>query len=87
MPFLLVRHKVADFAQWKKVFNAHAQAQRDAGLHIKHVLRNNEDPDEIVLFFEVTDMAAAHAFVSDPAVKGAREQASVVGPVDVTFLN
>ncbi len=31
MPYLLVRLKVADFANWKRVFDSHAEAQRQVG--------------------------------------------------------
>jgi hypothetical protein len=32
MPYMLVRHQVADFGKWKPIFDAHAGARRMAGL-------------------------------------------------------
>ena len=32
MGLLIVRHKVKDFATWKKAFDGHAAAQKAAGL-------------------------------------------------------
>src|ERR1035437_3416769 len=54
-----VRHKVVDFDRWKAVFDGHAEAQRAAGLTVTHVMRNVADPGEVVLLFEVEDVARA----------------------------
>ena len=48
MNFMLCKHKVADFEKWHAVFRSHAEAQREAGLHILHVLRDASDPDVLV---------------------------------------
>ena len=87
MPYLLVRHKVADFAKWKRVFDSHAEAQRKSGLRIERVLRNLDDPSEVVLWFEVTDLKKARGFVSSPQVPEAREQSGVVDKPDIYFLS
>ena len=53
MPYVLVRHKVADFSKWKPVYDAHLPARKEAGI-IKevHLLRNADDPNELVIMFE-----------------------------------
>jgi len=50
---MLVRHKVADFAKWKPVYDAHASARQNAGLRELHLLRNTEDSNEVILLFSV----------------------------------
>ena len=37
MIYMLVRHKVADFAKWKKIYDSHKEAQEKAGLKLKHL--------------------------------------------------
>lgn len=59
--YLLVRHKVREFREWKRVFDAHKDAQRHAGLRIEKVMRNIYEPNEV--FFEVMDLAKARGFV------------------------
>ena len=54
--YLLVRHKVTDFDVWKEVFDSHAKAQKESGMKAEKVLRNIEDPDEVFLLLEVSDM-------------------------------
>ena len=43
MALLIVRHKVKDFATWKKAFDGHASAQKAAGLTNPRVFRSSDD--------------------------------------------
>jgi hypothetical protein len=52
---LLVRHKVADFAKWKPVYDDHLPARQKAGLKEVHLLRNIDNPNEVILLFSVQD--------------------------------
>jgi hypothetical protein len=86
MPFLLVRHKVSDFDKWKRVFDSHAAAQQRAGLKIIRIMRNVEDPSEVVLFFEAKTIEGAKGFVFSPEVPQSKEQSGVVDKPDIYFL-
>ncbi len=86
MGYLLVRHKVREFHEWKRVFDAHKDAQRDAGLRIERVLRNLYEPNEVFLFFEVIDLAKARGFVFSPEVPNAQGESGVVDKPDIYFL-
>jgi hypothetical protein len=86
MAYLLVRLKVADFAKWKRVFDSHAEAQRQSGLRLDKVLRNLDDPNEVVTWFEVTDLAKARGFVTSPTVPRAQEDSGVADKPDIYFL-
>jgi hypothetical protein len=87
MTYLLARQRVADFATWKRVFDAHAAAQEAAGLRVVHVVRNLDDPNDVFAWFDVTDLQAARAFVSSPDVPEARRQSGVIGVPDLHFLS
>jgi hypothetical protein len=84
---MMVRHRVADFVRWKAVFDSHATAQREAGLHVRHVLQDISDPQSVTLLFEVSDLGRARAFVASPAVPGAQELSGVVGTPEIVFLS
>jgi hypothetical protein len=86
MGYLLVRHKVKEYHEWKRVFDAHKDAQRTAGLKIEKVMRNLYEPDEVFLFFEVMDLAKARGFVFSEDVANAQAQAGVVDKPDIYFL-
>jgi len=87
MKHMLVRHKVADFEAWKKIFDSHAGAQKDAGLVLENLMRNTKDPNEIFLFFTVTDPDAAHAFVNAPAAYEAKDESGVLDEPDCWYLD
>lgn len=86
MPYVLVRHKVQDFAKWKPIFDADAAVRTGAGLRDHLVLRNADDPTEVVAVFETDDIAAARDFAVRPELREVMEKAGVVGRPDMVFL-
>ena len=86
MIHMLVRHKVADFAKWKPVYDAHASARQAAGLKEEHLLRNAEDPNEVVLLFSAEDLDKAKAFATSDDLRQAMQKAGVTDKPDVYFL-
>ena len=53
--YLYVRHKVKDFTEWKRGYDAHGSKREEARLTEKHLLRNSSDPNEVFLMFEAGD--------------------------------
>ncbi len=86
MGYLLVRHKVREFHEWKRFFDTHKDAQHHAGLRIERVMRNLYEPSEVFLLFEVTDLAKARAFVFSPEVPNSQEESGVLDRPDIYFL-
>jgi hypothetical protein len=87
MYYLLCKHKVADFEMWHAVFRSHAEAQREAGLHILHVLRDASDPDVVVMWFRVDDLGKARAFTSAPEAHEAADDSGVIGVPELFYLS
>ena len=86
MAYLLVRHKVADFAKWKPAFDTHQGARAAASLRDRLILRGIDNPNELVLLFEVGDVAKARAFTSSTALRDVMQSAGVVDKPDIYFL-
>lgn len=86
MAHLICRTRVVDYDRWKRVFDSHAEAQREAGLTLRNVWRNVDDPNDVFAFFEVDDMEKARGFVTSPEVPDAQLDSGVVGEADVVFL-
>jgi hypothetical protein len=87
MHYLLVRHRVADFSKWHGVFASHAEAQRDAGLHLLHLLRDTTDPNLVVMLFRADDPEAARSFTSSPDAAQAAQISGVIGAPEVSLLS
>lgn len=45
MIVMLCRNRVADFWTWKAVFDSHAQAHRAAGLYLRDLWSDVEEPN------------------------------------------
>ena len=86
MPHLLVRHKVADFSQFKLAFDAHQSARDDAGLKFLHLWCNDEDSDDVLILFETTDVTKAKELTSSDDLKESMQTAGVQGTPDIVFL-
>lgn len=67
MIVMLCRNRVADFAKWKSVFDSHAGAHRAAGLTLRNLWRDTDDPSQVFFLFEVASLERARAFIGDPA--------------------
>ncbi len=80
MIYLLARHRLSDYDKWNRIFRSHAEAQRKAGLHLLHVLRDVNDPSVVVALFKVDDLQKAQAFTGAP---GAHEAGRIGGVISV----
>ena len=86
MRVMLCRNRVRDFAVWKRVFDAHAEAHHAAGLHLLQLWREIGDENNVIFLFSVDDIERARAFVTDPASAEAGREAGVVDG-DIRFLD
>jgi len=86
MNYILIRHKVADFAKWKPVYGAHGSARADAGLKDERLLRNIDNPSEVVLLFSASDLNKAKQFATSDDLRQRMQQAGVNDKPDVWFL-
>ena len=86
MAHMLIRHKVADFDQWKPVYEAHRSARESAGLKNLHLWCNEDDPSEVIILFEASDVAKAKELIKSVDLKESMQAAGVQGMPDIVFL-
>ncbi len=84
--FMLIHHKVKDYAKWKVGYDAHVAMRRDAGLEEKQLLRSEDDPNDVTAIFEATNLQRAREFAKSPDLQKTMVQVGVVGKPDITFL-
>jgi len=87
MAYVLVRHKVADFARWKPVYDAHAGVRQRAGLKEVYLFRNVQNSNEVVILFEAADIKKAQEFGSSADLRDTMQKAGVIDRPDMYFLN
>ncbi len=87
MPYLLVKHKVEDFAQWKRVFEENGPAARAGGLELLRVLRDTADPNMVFVFCRVNDINKAQAFTQAGQVSDSAKRGTVIGTPEGWWLS
>jgi len=75
---MLCRNRVEDFPRWSTVFDAHAGAHRDAGLHIVDLWRCVDEPNNVFFVFEVASLDRAREFINDPDAANAGAASGVI---------
>ena len=78
MQVMLCRNRVKDFPKWKKIFDSHAKAHREAGLFLLDFWRDIEEPNNLFFLFEVKDIAKARVFINNPEAAAAGKAAGVM---------
>jgi quinol monooxygenase YgiN len=86
MQGMMIRHKVNDYGVWKPYFDADKPRQEAAGLHVAELLRSLDDPNEVVIWFQMDDVDQARAFVQDPRLREVMMEAGVAEHPTIMFL-
>ena len=85
--YMLVRHKVREFSEWKRVYDAHLPKREEAGINEKYLLRGADGPNEVIAFFEAPALNRAKAFAESADLREAMQKAGVGDKPDIYFLN
>jgi hypothetical protein len=86
MASLLVRHNVEDYARWRPAFDEHAAVRKTYGLKGGYLMRSADNPNEIVLYFEVEDLARAREFAQSESLREVMQQTGVADQPDIFFF-
>jgi quinol monooxygenase YgiN len=61
---LFARHKVNDFATWKKVYDGRVPAAKEEGLIAESVHRGADDPNTVIVYHQFGDLSATQEFMA-----------------------
>lgn len=87
MPQVLIRHKVSDYAGWKRLFDEHSATRASYGSQGGRVFRNADDSDEVLMLLEVEDLDRLREFVASPELRETMSKGGVTDRPDVYFLD
>jgi quinol monooxygenase YgiN len=87
MAYLLVHHKVKDFAAWKPFYDQDAAHRKASGCKGGLLFRSADDPNEIVILFEWRSHEEARTFASSVDLLDIMSRAGVIGKPDINFLD
>jgi hypothetical protein len=83
---LVIRTKVAAYAKWRPVYDAHQSARDEAGLTNCQVRSTVDNPNEVFVACGFADLAKAKAFTASKSLADAMRKAGVVGKPEFDFL-
>lgn len=84
---LIIKHKVANYAKWKPLFDADAPNRKAAGLEDHIVGRGDEDSNMVIVILYMDDAAKAKAMIADPKLKEVMQKAGVIGIPEIDFVH
>jgi quinol monooxygenase YgiN len=80
---MFVRHPVADFAQWKPVYDSLDRAGMGVTGHA--VYQSIDDPNDVTVWHDFEDAASARAFAQSETLREAMGRAGVTGAPTIWF--
>ena len=87
MATLFVRHKVADYAKWRRAYGDFDAERHGMGVTSHGVYQLDGDPRDVTVYHEFKTLEAAGAFAGSPRLKQVMMQAGVEGVPDIWFTN
>jgi len=82
---LFVRHVVADYTQWRKVYDEFDARRRSMGVSSDGVYQLDGNPNDVTVYHEFNTMDAAKAFASSSDLRDAMARAGVQGAPTIWF--
>ena len=82
---LTVHIKVKDFNAWRSSYNGHEKDRASAGITNGRVFRSPDDPNDVVILQDVTDVSKARTWLTSNEMKLVMEKSGVVGAPSIRF--
>ena len=87
MATLLVKHRVANFEEWKKIFDSMDHVRKEHGFTGSTVHRDATDPNIVVIVNHVRSLDGAKRYGGSQVLRDAMARAGVQGIPEIAFLN
>jgi len=83
---VLVHHQVADYDNWRSVFDAALDFRHNGGECGCRIFRQAGNPNDLTLLFEWENMERAKRYLSSAELREKMRQAGVVGVPEIQYL-
>jgi heme-degrading monooxygenase HmoA len=87
MSYLIIHHKVEDYAKWYPFFTQGSEMRKAAGSKGGRIFRSKIDPNEIVTLFEWDSIENAQKFSRSPELAEVMKTAGVIGMPEAFFMD
>ena len=87
MAYMIVQHKVKDFAAWKKAYDSVVDLRTSNGELSDQIFRDESDPNKLTVVFKWNSLENAKKYAGSPELKAKMAEAGVEGPPNIQFVN
>ncbi len=84
---LVITHKVANYAKWKPMYDAHDSLRQAYGLHNYVVSRGLDDSNMVMVALHMDDAAKAKVFTELPNLKETMKKGGVLGAPTISYVD
>jgi len=85
LPAIIVSHTVADFDRWLEGYDAADGLRASKGIIGHAANRSMDDPSLVIVYHQAESFDALRAFLDDPALRAAMEEAGVNSEPEISF--
>ena len=82
---MFVRHRLADYAAWRDVYDEFDEERRGMGVTHHAVFRSVADPNDVTVWHDFASQAAADSFASLTRLREVMQRAGVQDTPEVWF--
>jgi hypothetical protein len=86
MPALLIRHRVTDYAAWKRVFDEQRSTRWSNGCQGGQVFRNADDPGELLILLDWDDLRRARFYSQSDELQESMKRSGIADDPDLWIL-
>ena len=87
MSYVMIRHKVANYAKWKRGVQRHAKFRKASGEKSFYVCRSSKNPNDLTVFCCWDTPVRMHKFVKSAALRKAMKDVGVISKPEVTYFS
>ena len=87
MSFVLIRHKVANYARWKKAVRSFRAYRKASGEKCFKVFRDSSSPNDVTVLCRWSTPAKLRKFVKSAELRKAMKEAGVISKPVMQFFS
>jgi hypothetical protein len=84
---MIVRHRVADFDAWRRVYEDHGRVRNRYGIGEGSLHRDADDPSMVTVVLKAADLGPAREFAGTADLKDTMLRAGVISEPEIWFTN
>jgi len=87
MPYIMVSHKVANYAKWKRAVQKFAKFRKASGEKCFYVCRGSKDPSDLLVWCEWDTAARMKKFAASAELRNSMKDAGVTSKPVISFYS